>query len=239
MKKFVYWLSELKPFKSKFLDFFRWLIVDIYRHFFEGGYKIFREFGVTMFCGRQGDGKTVAMVEYLERMRKRYPNVKIYTNFAYVHETAPMEGWRQLLEVRNGTDGVIFAIDEIQNEYSSAAWKDVPDALLSEITQQRKQRIKIVTTSQVFARVAKPIREQVYDVVECRTLLNRWTFCRTFDGWEYSAVCEQPDKKLKLSRKSRRSFVQHDKFRSLFDTYKKVERMQRMEFTDRAARPAR
>ena len=39
---------------------------------------------------------------------------------------------------KNGTDGVIFAIDEIQNEFSCANSKDFPETLLSQVTQQRK-----------------------------------------------------------------------------------------------------
>jgi len=56
--------------------FLRWLYVDVKRIVKQGrGY--FREYGLTMFCGRQGGGKTVSMVEYLERMRKKYKACKI------------------------------------------------------------------------------------------------------------------------------------------------------------------
>jgi len=97
------------------------------------------------------------MVEYLERMRKRYPKAKIITNFGYVFEDQPMYSWEDIFTIRNGVEGVIFAIDEIQNEYNSNSWKTFPEGLLSEITQQRKQKIKIVSTSQVFTRVVKQL----------------------------------------------------------------------------------
>ena len=52
--------------------------------------------------------------------------------------------------LHNGNKGVMFAIDKIHSEWPSASWKDFPEVLLSEITQQRKQLIKIVASSQVF-----------------------------------------------------------------------------------------
>ncbi len=73
-----------------------------------------------------------------------------------------MTSWRDFMEIRNGTKGVLFLIDEIHSEYSSKSWKDFPEELLSEISQQRKQRIKIVATSQIYSRVVKQLREQAF-----------------------------------------------------------------------------
>ena len=44
--------------------------------------------------------------------------------------------------------------------------------IMTEISQQRKQRKHIVCTSQVFGRLAKPLREQFNTVVECRNYFN-------------------------------------------------------------------
>ena len=105
-----------------------------------------------------GGGKTISMVEYLNRMKDKFPDCKIVTNFNYIRQDMPFTDWRQFTEVRNGLDGVIFAIDELQNEYNSNSWQDFPEELLSTVTMQRKQRIKIVATSQVFTRVVKQLR---------------------------------------------------------------------------------
>lgn len=72
-----------------------------------------------------------------------------FTNFAYKYQNAPLESLNDLLKYRNDDDGVIFAIDEIQNEFSSATSKDFPETLLSEITMQRKHKITILSSSQV------------------------------------------------------------------------------------------
>jgi ATP-dependent Clp protease ATP-binding subunit ClpX len=220
--------------KPKLLEFLKWFGIDIYRALKYG--RNFTEFGLTLYCGRQGGGKSISIVEYLERMRIKFPKVKIITNFGYVHEDLSMSDWRDLLHVRNGLDGVIFAIDEIQNEYNSNDWKDFPEDLLREVTQQRKQRIKIVASSQVFTRVVKQLREQCFEAVECRTLAGRWTFQRCFDAEDYMAVTDNPEKKVRLHRKWRYSFVQSDAIRQLFDSYKKIEGMRDKKFLPRSER---
>ncbi|MGC4439531.1 hypothetical protein ABXW85_17090, partial [Streptococcus suis] len=82
-----------KSFWLKFLIFFGYLFHDIFSRIKNG--QDFREYGLTLYCGRQGAGKTMAMTEYLERMRKKYPKAIICTNFGYVHQTLPMTDWKQ------------------------------------------------------------------------------------------------------------------------------------------------
>lgn len=199
------------------------------------GIKVFPLFGLRMFCGRQGAGKTMAMVLQLEQIRQKYPKCQIYTNFGYAHETAPLECLDDILRYRNGDDGVVFALDEIQNEFSSAASKNFPETLLSTITMQRKQKIAIFASSQVFTRVAKPLREQCYEIVECRTFAKRWTRMRCYDADDYNAIIDShsPEKKFKLPKLWKESFVQTDELRELFDSYALVDRLSRQGFRDK------
>lgn len=221
--------------RYKYLNLFRWLLVDfLQRDQYRGE---FREYGFTFFVGRQGAGKTISMVRYLEVMKERYPECLIITNFQYYRADKIMDDWRDLLSIRNGTKGVIFAIDEIHSEYDSSKWADIPEDLLSEISQQRKQRIKIIASAQFFGRVAKPLREQAMTVVACRTLLGRLTLNREYDSLEYAAVVDNPlvvARKVKPLRRS--SFVQSDFLRQCYDTYAKVERMKKTKFIPRSGR---
>ncbi len=221
--------------KWKYFDLARWMLVDIKER--DARRNEFKEYGFTFYVGRQGAGKTASMVEYLDRTKARYPNCVIVTNFGYYQADHIMKSWRDLVTIRNGTDGVIFAIDEIHSEYSSAAWKDVPEEILSEVSQQRKQRVKIVATAQFFTRVAKPLREQAASVVACRTFAGRLTMGKEYDALQYAMVLDNPNavkKKLKPLRKY--SFVQSDAFRESYDTYEKIERMEKMKFTDKDRR---
>ena len=125
---------------------------------------------------------------------------------------------------KNGTDGVIFAIDEIQNEFSCANSKDFPETLLSQVC--------ILATSQVFTRVAKPLREQCFIVVVCQTLFSRYTRLKYYDADAYVEYADNPsrDKRRKLRKKDYQSFVQTDSLRDLYNSYLLIERLSRVGF---------
>lgn len=188
----------------------------------------FKEYGLTMYVGMQGDGKTVSLVEKLEEIRHEYPDVLICTNFGYEKEDVSLTDWLQILEIRNDR-GVVFAIDEIQNEFDVYDARNFNMQILRTVTQQRKQGIKMFGTSQVFTRVAKPLREQTFEVVECKTILGRWTFQRCFRADEYNVVIDNPDKKAKQKRKWRKNFIQTDSLRNMYDSYKVIDEMAKLE----------
>ena len=226
----------LLKFFLKLIDFLRWLLFDIFWFLCNG--KFFKPFGLTVFVGRQGDGKTISMVEYLDRLKNEYPECIVVTNFNYIRQDLAFTNWRQFLEIRNDTKGVVFAIDELQNEYNCNNWKDFPEELLSVVTMQRKQRIKIIATTQVFTRVVKQLREQCYEVVECKTFLGRWTRQKCYDADDYNSLVDNPDpkRKFKTRKKWRYSFIQSNYIRNLFDSYAVVESIKQKEFINRSER---
>ena len=207
------------------------LIIDIKNY----DKEVFKPYGCWFFVGRQGAGKTMSLVWTLEQLREQYPEAKIYTNFAYAYETKPLEKLTDLLNknLYNGEYGSIFAIDEIQNEFSSASSRDFPETVLSMVTQQRKQHILILCTSQVFTRVSKPLREQAFRVIECSTIFGRYTMCRHYDGIDYSDAVDRSEdfKHEHRPRIQYQSFVQTDKLRECFDSYKLIEKLSREGFS--------
>lgn len=220
--------------RSKIISFLRWKAIDLYlapRHRNE-----FKEFGLTLYCGRQGSGKTISMIFYANWVHFRYPKCIIVSNFSYKYADRQMSSWRDFFEVRNGKDGVLFLIDEIHSEYSSEAWRDFPEDLLSEISQQRKQRIKIVATAQLYGRVVKQIREQTKSVVQCSTVAGRWTRNAEFDAKDYDLYCNSMMSGKRLKPIERRSFVQSDGLRRCYDTYEKIKRLEKMNFIKRDQR---
>lgn len=221
----------------KLVECFYWVVRDIHTDMKlrKSGRYIFPKFGLTMFVGRQGQGKTVTLVYYAQQLKIKYPKLKIYANFSLSFADGMIETLNDLLTIRNGEEGVLFLIDELQNEFSSNASRNFPETLLSTITMQRKQKIHIATTSQVFIRVAKPLREQCFEVVECRTFFNRWTRCRAYDAIDYNMIVESnnPEKKLKLPKKWKMSFIQTDQLRNCYDTYEVVQRISRQGFAEK------
>lgn len=227
-----YYVAHEQNFVLKIILFVWRKLVDIFRSRRSSGK--FNEYGLTTFVGRQGSGKTMSMVVELERIRKYHPGVRIMTNFGYKYEDEPLTDWQQLLDAhdikRRNDAGVVFAIDEIQNEFDVYDSRNFNLDILKVITQQRKAGIKIIASSQVFTRVSKPLREQCFSVVECNTFMGRWTFQKCFDADDYNVMIDSidVDRKAKVRRLWRRNFVQSDELRQLYDTKLIIRSMKKL-----------
>lgn len=130
--------------------------------------------GIIVFCGGQGAGKTLSLVQYVKRICARYPAVKVCSNMSIDLpeniEVYPWEGVKSFADISNGYAGVIYVIDEIHLEFNSLESKKMDSSIFTTVSQQRKQRKHIVGTSQVFSRIAKPFREQFKYAVQCRSI---------------------------------------------------------------------
>lgn len=144
------------------------------RDFYKNNPTYFRPDGLIVFCGPQGSGKTLSAVNYVYNLLKMYPKCKIVTNLELTDY--PFDGIRvfyfkearDLTRYKNGKEGVIFLIDEIQLYFNSLGSKNIDMDVMTQISQQRKQRIHIVCTSQVFGRMSKQLREQFDVVIYCQ-----------------------------------------------------------------------
>lgn len=188
-------------------------------------------YGCKFYVGKQGSGKTMSMVYEIEQIRHKYPKCKIYTNFGYKYQNYELTDISDLTNeyFYNGDEGCVFAIDEIQNEFSCLDSKNVPVEILGAITQQRKHKCYILCTSQMFGRVAKPLREQAFYVTECSTLFGRLTSNRQYDGYEYA---ETNDETISYKKNHRRIqkfdvFVQSNYLRELYDSFAIIKRLKR------------
>lgn len=209
--------------KKLFVEFPRQFILDR----FNRDPDEFTDFGVHIIAGKQGSGKSITLTYLLLRYQEMYPKIKVATNYYYSHEDFHISHWKDIINYNNGKYGVVVVLDEIQNWFNSLQSKDFPPEMLTEITQQRKQRKVIFGTSQVFSRVAKPIREQTYMLYEPITLFGCVTFVRKYE------VSTNTDG-LADTKKYRGCFffVQNEELRSSFDTYRKVETLSDIGFKD-------
>lgn len=141
--------------------------------------------GLLVFTGLQGTGKTLSAVQYVIRLLECYPKAKLVSNvdvIGYEDRTVPFDGVARFKTERNGEYGVIFLIDEIQILFNSLESKGMDVNLFETICQQRKQRVHIVGTTQVFGRMAKGFREQFKYVVECKQVFKWLQFNRYAKG---------------------------------------------------------
>ena len=134
----------------------------------------FRPDGLIIFVGAQGSGKTLSAVKYVLELKKNYPKAIIVSNIDLTdypvngEDVFYFNNADDLSKYNNDKNGVIFLIDEIQLYFNSLNSKNIDPQVMVQISQQRKQRKHIVATSQVFGRMAKPLREQFSSVILCR-----------------------------------------------------------------------
>ena len=210
-------------FKKVFYQFPKRLVDDI----FNKNPDFFNYQGCVIFEGRQGSGKTISMIEYARRMQREYPKALCTTNLGYTNENTQLEDWRMLLNYKNDIYGVIVAIDELQNWFSSNDSRNFPPEMLTIITQNRKNRRIILGTSQNFYLLAKPIRSQATELRRCSTLLGCLTIVRRFEPILDSEGNVQEFRRLGWY------FYVHDKeLRESYDTFKVIERLSKVGFHD-------
>lgn len=179
--------------------------------------------GINVFCGPQGAGKSLSMIHYAKKMIKDYPKAIIVTNidlnFPITNEVIKYKGFDDF-KIENGIYGVIYILDEIHLILNSLESRGVPLSVIVELSQQRKQRKCILGTSQVYSRMAKPLREQIKNVIICKNLFGVFQLNYLIDAFN---TCEDSNGKLKLS-KLKTSFFFHSKedYKN-YDTYKKMD----------------
>lgn len=196
------------------IDFPHRIALDLFnRDFDEFGYQ-----GLIIFEGRQGRGKTIAMVEFARRMQEEYPDVKCITNLDYKGQDDELDHWSKLVHYSNGKFGVIGVIDETQNWFSSNQSKDFPPEMLQTITQNRKNRRIILGTSQNFYLLAKAIRSQATEVRRCSTLFGCLTIVR-----RVVPILDSSGNVVEWKKRGMYFFVHDDDLRKSYDTYHVIE----------------
>lgn len=179
--------------------------------------------GINIFCGPQGSGKTLSMVHYAKPIIKDNPKAIIVTNFDvkylkdFPNEVVEYKGFDSF-QIENSIYGVIYLLDEIHLILNSLESKGVPLSVIVELSQQRKQRKLILGSSQVYSRMAKPLREQIQNVIVCKNYFGILQFNYLIDAFNTT----EKDGQLKVN-KTKTSFFFHRKEDYInYDTYKKM-----------------
>lgn len=130
------------------------------------------------------------------------------------------DGLDCLKNVSNGEYGVVYFIDEIHLELNSLESKNIDIEVIIEISQQRKQRKKIIGTSQIYFRLAKPLREQIFDIVICKNFFGCLQYNKSVDGFK----TREENGKLKYEVKHRTFYFHTYEMYNRYDTYAKMKR---------------
>jgi hypothetical protein len=138
-----------------------------------------RPYGITCFIGLEGYGKTLSLVEKLFRLKAEFPLAKIYTNFFWEYQDGALDDWRQLVEIDNGENGTIFALDEISTIWDRKDQK-LDKRMLETFRQNRKYAKMLIGTAQSFLDIHIDVRRRCREIIECRNIGARWVFQRAF-----------------------------------------------------------
>ena len=226
-----YELKQGEHYRVKKESIFKRLVVDAPRRIvldkFNQDPEFFRFQGLHVFCGEQGSGKTIALVEFIMRMQKEYPKAKCITNLGYTGEDDVLSEWQQLLTYNNGKKGVIVGIDEIQNWFASGK-NTLPESMLEVVTQNRKNRRIIVATSQVFTRMAKGLREQCTLIYEPITFLGCITWVRI-----KKPILDSDGNVVEKKYRGSYFFVHTQELRDAYDTYKVIHTLSKEGFKEK------
>ncbi len=139
--------------------------------------------GIWCFTGSQGNGKTLALMHTLRGMIEAFPDAIVVSDIAlYGVPCFPYKGVSDFEKYNNGEKGIIYVLDEIQTLFSSLSSSKMPESQIAIWSQNRKNKRVILGTTQVFGRIAKPIREQTTFVIKCaKPIFNLYRY-RVIDG---------------------------------------------------------
>lgn len=153
------------------------LIID-WKSFKEKGLKKLKnEFpiGTRAYKGFQGRGKTLSILHDVLKIREKFPDCIIFSNIKIenlnnYYYCCKDDDIYFGLNFDNGEKGVINIIDEAHLFFNKKTGISLD--VLTQISQQRKQRRKIFISSQIWEDLDISLRKQVPEIVKCWNLGN-------------------------------------------------------------------
>ena len=219
---------EIRAGRNKFGIFNFFKVLNYKRKFAKDHPMYFYADGLVVFTGPQGSGKTLSAVLYIKNLMEMYPEAIIVSNielnFALFDnkKVFPFQNASDLSRYNNGEKGVIFLIDEIQLYFNSLESKNINPEVMTQILQQRKQRKHIVCTSQVFGRMAKPLREQFSNVIVCKCYLGCFQVNKLVDRDSIEEFDNGTS--LKGTVKKKFMFFHDPKYYNYYNTYYVIDK---------------
>lgn len=195
--------------------------------FYQENPDFFHPCGIWVFCGAQGSGKTLSAVKCCKALLKDYPKAIVVSNLSLRDiPCVPFTDYDQIKTMSNDERGIIFLIDEIHVLWNSLESKNIPISEMAVFAQMRKARRVILGTSQVYSRIAKPIREQLTYAIKCKSYLKYLQVNRIYDP--NGEGCKGEDNgEFDGELVNTQWFFHRPSDYLAYDTFAKVERMER------------
>lgn len=187
----------------------------------------FDEFGIVIFYGPQGCGKTMAVTHYAQKLYCKYPMAKIGSNYDLLIQDFRIKDWKTIVTEKNldkkgNCLPIIFCFDEVNQWAFSRDWQSMSKNVIGEMAFQRKNKRVILGTAQSISQIDKQIRLQCAsgEYRRCFTIFDFITIVVRFKpDFDENGECR---KKRLIGAYA---FMQDETLRYLYDTNKTIERL--------------
>lgn len=206
---------------------------DLKKYIQRKGWTDFNYWGLHLFLGRFGGGKTISAVRHCYYICKTHRNVTVLTNLTLqgFPEDTKIIKLVNSEQIRDLPDKSVVLIDEIGTIFNSrdfaSSKKSVPKPVYQVILQCRHRRIMLLGTVQRWNLLDKQLRDIADTVTECHSFFPdpfaRYTTCAEYDAQQYDKWFSNP--LLPIRQIGYFGYVQTDDLRSKYDTIEMVEGM--------------
>lgn len=185
----------------------------------------FDKWGLHVFVGEFGAGKTSTMVYKAYRLAKRYPQLSILTNLQLKHfpkgtKILPLVNFKSIEECPNNCLVLIDEIGTIFNSRDFMKGSSLPKSLFQHLCQCRKRHVMVYGTTQRWNFLDKQLRDIVASVYSSHLIFwhpfSRLAVVRRYDAQEYDTGFSNP--LYPLVALSAEVYVQTDAVRNLYST---------------------
>lgn len=182
-----------------------YIFTDLAIYIKEKKWKLFGFYGIDMFIGMFGHGKTLSMVHRARLIYKQFgDSIRIFSNIELKNiPYIPLINFNQLVDLGEEEDkkyvGTIVLIDEVENVLSHRNYANFPLELLHMLTQQRKKHVYIMATAQRFFMVDKLFRSITTNAIDCKKIW-RWQNVKYYDAWDYENAVNSQILRPKLNK---------------------------------------
>lgn len=218
--------------------FWGYFFKDLYLYLKYKKYRHFNGWGLHLYLGRFGGGKTISAVRECYNLCRKYKGVTVLTNLSltgFPEDTniIPLTDSQQILGLPKNS---IVLIDEIGTIFNSRDWgRDkggVPKPVYQILLQCRHLRIMMIGTVQFWGLLDKQLRDIAATVTECHSYFgdpfSRYTTLTKYDAWQYDKWFSNP--LLPIKPLSYDAYIQTDALRSKYDTLEMVRGMLKAEY---------
>lgn len=178
--------------------------------------------GSRVYYGYQGNGKTLSMVRYVLQLKKDFPDCIVFSNVDIkdipFHKISSPSDLARALSTCNGRKGVLVCLDEAHLFFNNTRGGISLDVLTA-ISQQRKDRRRIVFTTQIWEEMDISLRKQVPEIVKCRRILNM-IILTYYKG--YTMKYNKMENEFIAEKDYTEIFKLNDELYNSYDTYQKI-----------------